>query len=142
MVCLVISISHAAERQWEDLPINWDRDVREAWKSAVQVNRPLLVFITMDGCLYCEKMKRTTLKDRQVVYDLQHQFVPVTLNVKDAPDLVELLKIKSFPTTVVIHTNGDVIESLSGYQTSRQLRQSLQATLRVVARERAASRRR
>jgi thioredoxin-related protein len=125
----------AANQPRTEQSLQWQGDVREAWQLAQKSDRPLLVFITMDSCLYCEKMKKTTLRDRFVVRDVHSAFVPVTVNLKDVPDLVELLMVKSFPTTVVIHTNGDVIESMSGYQTSRQLRQRLQASLRVVARE-------
>ena len=130
------TIAGAAERTRGHQTVRWDRDVRVAWQSALSTDRPLLMFLTMDGCLYCQKMKKTTLQDRFVVHDLQSEFVPVALNVKDAPDLVERLQVKSFPTTVIIQTNGDVVESISGYQTPRQLRQRLHATLRQVARER------
>ncbi len=132
----VAATAHAADRSRGRHKLNWDQDVRQAWKSAHTADRPLLMFLTMDGCLYCQKMKKTTLQDRHVVNDLQSQFVSVALNIKDAPDLVEQLKVKSFPTTVIIQTNGDVIESISGYQTPSQLRQRLHATLRQVARER------
>ncbi len=115
--------------------LDWDRDVRTAWRTALETQRPLVVFITMDDCLFCQKMKKTTLQDRQVVSDLRLQFVPVAVNVKDQPDLVKLLLIKSFPTTVVILNNGDVIESITGYQTPKQLHERLLSTLRQAARE-------
>ncbi len=127
----------AAERRAAPV-IDWDQDVRVAWRQAVDADKPLLVFVTMDNCLYCERMKRSTLADRRVVQDLRSQFVPVSVNLKDVPDLVELLEIKSFPTTVVIHTNGDVVESITGYKSAQQLRERLQTSLRVVAQERVA----
>ncbi len=119
--------------------LNWDRDVRSAWQTAQETQRPLLVFVTMDDCLFCQKMKKTTLQDRQVVSDLQLQFVPVAVNVKDQPDFVKLLMVKSFPTTVVILNNGDVIDSIAGYQTPKQLHERLLSTLRQAAREQRAT---
>jgi len=140
VACIVIfltpiSLGFAAEPTRSLSQVNWDRDVREAWQEARQNDRPLLVYVTMDSCIYCEKMKKTTLQDRRVLSDLQTYFTPVSLNVKEAPDLVQLLMIKSFPSTVVIQTDGDVIESIAGYQTSRQLRQRLRLTLQQVAQE-------
>ena len=125
----------AAEQTDKSSAIDWERDIRAAWRSAVKADRPLLVFLTMDGCLYCEKMKRTTLQDRHVVGDLTKNFESVTLNLKDAPEFVKQLQVKSFPTTVVIIPNGDVVESISGYQTVKQIRERLHATLRLVAQE-------
>ncbi len=101
----------------------------------MKADRPLLVFLTQDCCRYCEKMKRTTLQDHHVVDDLTRYFEPVALNLKDAPDFVQQLKVKSFPTTVIIMTDGDVIESISGYQTVKQMRERLHAALRLVAQE-------
>ena len=75
------------------------------------------------------------MKDRLVVGDLSKHFEPVTLNVKDAPEFVDQLRVKSFPTTVIIKPNGDVVEAISGYQTVKQLRERLHATVRLVAQE-------
>jgi thioredoxin-related protein len=141
LLLLATGYTNAEHQSAAGSPLQWQHDVREAWQIAQQADRPLLVFITMDSCLYCEKMKKTTLRDHFVLRDVQSRFIPATVNVKDAPELVELLMVKSFPTTVVIHTNGDVIESISGYQTSKQFRQKLQASLRVVAQEQRARRR-
>jgi len=136
VVLMLTALSHADEKSGGSSKLDWDRDVRAVWQTARRTDRPMLVFVTMDSCLYCQKMKKTTLDDRDVIRDLRMHFEPVVLHVKDAPDLVQLLGIKSLPTTVIVLTNGDVVELLSGYQTARQLRQRLHATLRLVARER------
>lgn len=129
----------AAERSASREPLTWDRDVHTAWQLALKTQRPLLVFITMDDCLYCQKMKKSTLQDRQIVHDLTTEFVPVTINVKDQPELVKLLFVKSYPTTVIILNNGDVIDSIAGYQTPRQLHERLNTTLRQAAKEQRAA---
>ncbi len=142
IVLALTALGSASEPSRGSHSLNWEQDIRSAWQLAVKADRPMLVFLTMDDCIYCKKMKRTTLRDRQVVRDLQSQFVSVTLNVKDAPDLVKLLKVKSFPTTVIIETNGDVVESIAGFQSVKQLRERLHKTLRQVAQQRGAARRR
>lgn len=138
--CLVVLLAHvnmiaAAEPSRPAPKVDWNRDVRTAWQESLQTDRPLLVFVTMDSCLYCEKMKKSTLQDRLVLSDLQTHFTPVALNVKHAPELVQQLMIKSFPSTVVIQANGDVVESIAGYQTPQQLRQRLRLTLQQVAQQ-------
>lgn len=116
-------------------PVAWNQDVRTAWQTSLELQRPLLVFITMDDCMYCQKMKKTTLQDRQVVSDLKSEFVSVAVNVKDQPELVKRLLVKSYPTTVIILNNGDVIDSIAGYQSAKQLHERLVSTLRQAARE-------
>jgi len=135
LLTVTAAISHAQQPDNRQA-LAWDRDIHLAWQDAVKTQRPLLVFITMDDCLYCKKMKKSTLQDEQVVDDLRSQFVPVALNAKDAPELMERLKIKSFPTTIVVEINGDVVDAITGYKSASQLRQRLRMTLRRVAQER------
>jgi hypothetical protein len=42
--------------------------------------------------------------------------------------------VRTFPTLVVIQPNGDVVESISGYQTPKQLREKLAPIVRQAAR--------
>ena len=60
-------------------------------------------------------MKQTTFRDKDVQRDIESWFVAVSLNVKDDPAFVKTLGIKIFPATVIIQPNGDVVESLRGY---------------------------
>ena len=115
--------------------LKWVGDLDTAWETAREKQRPLLLFVTMDGCVHCQKMKQTTLRDKDVQGDLQTLFIPVALNAKDEPELVKNLRLRLFPAVVVIQPNGDVLESISGYQTPKQLREKLSSTLRQAARE-------
>ncbi len=136
VLLLVLSAAgSAAEPASTRESIAWNQDVRTAWQTSIELHRPLLVFITMDDCMYCQKMKKTTLLDRQVVSALRTEFVPVAVNVKDQPELVKRLLVKSYPTTVIILNNGDVIDFIAGYQSAKQLHERLVSTLRQAARE-------
>ncbi len=84
-------------------------------------------------------MKQTTLKDAAIQSELKRRFIPVALNVKDAPEFIQTLRVRSFPTLLVIDPNGDVVESISGYQTPKQLRDKLAPTAREVARGKSAA---
>lgn len=116
----------------------WHSDLKTAWETASAQERPLLVFLTTDGCAYCQKMKQTTLRDKGVQADLSARFIPVVLNSKDEPDLVKMLKIRVYPSVVVIEPSGDVVESISGYQTAKQLREKLAPKTRQATREKPA----
>jgi thioredoxin-related protein len=115
--------------------LQWEPDLKTAWRAAREQQRPLLLFLTMDNCAHCQKMKQTTLQDKGVQTDIDSRFVAVTINVKDEPDFVKMLGISTLPTTVVIQPNGDVVESMRGYLTAKQFREKLLSTARQAAAE-------
>jgi thioredoxin-related protein len=117
--------------------VAWSGSLVSAWRTAREQQRPLFVFVTMDSCAHCQKMKQVTFKDTQIQGELKARFVPVTLNVEDEPDFVKILRVRSFPTLVVIQPNGDVVESISGYQTPKQLREKLSVAVRQASHEKA-----
>ncbi len=116
----------------------WQTDLKTAWETASEQQRPLLVFLTTDGCAYCQKMKQTTLRDKGVQADVSARYIPILLNAKDEPDLVKMLKIRVYPSVVVIEPSGDVVESISGYQSAKQLREKLAPKTRQAVREKPA----
>lgn len=113
--------------------LQWEPDLKTAWRAAREQQRPLLLFLTMDNCSHCQKMKQTTLQDKGVQTDIDSRFVAVTLNVKDEPDFVKKLGVSAMPTTVIIQPNGDVVESMRGYLSAKQFREKLLSTARQAA---------
>jgi thioredoxin-related protein len=133
MILLAVSMMSGAAEPVKDDGIKWSGDLKTAWEVASDQQRPLLVFVTMDGCSHCQRMKQTTLRDKAVQGDLKSGFVLVALNVKDEPEFIKILRIQTFPAMVVIQPNGDVVESISGYQTPKQLREKLSSTTRQAS---------
>lgn len=60
--------------------LQWTADLTAAREAARKQQRPLLLFVTMDGCVHCQKMKQTTLRDRDLQRELQAEFIPVMFN--------------------------------------------------------------
>jgi thioredoxin-related protein len=135
VILLAAATLAAKEPTKPNTGLKWAPDLATAWETARDRQRPLLIFVTMDGCLHCQKMKQTTLRDKDVQRDVQDEFVPVTLNAKDEPKLIKKLGLTLFPAVVVIHPDGEVLDSISGYQTAKQLREKLSSTLREAARD-------
>jgi thioredoxin-related protein len=133
LTCLAVAF--AAESARRPPALQWTQDLVAAWRTARDEQRPLFLFLTMDGCVHCQRMKQTTLQDVRVQHELKSRFVPVALNVKDEPEFVKVLRVRSFPTLVVIQPNGDVVESISGFQTAKQLREKLESDFRQASHE-------
>lgn len=103
----------------------WIRDVDQALQVAARQQRPLLVFVTMDGCKYCQRMEQTTFSSVQVRQTISANFVPVVVKQSERPDLMRELQIQSFPTTMIVTPQGDVVREMRGYVEPRRFQQML-----------------
>jgi protein disulfide-isomerase len=99
----------------------WATNPNQAWKSAQVSQRPLLLFITTDNCVYCRKMEQDTFSNRRVAADIQNEFVAANVDAKTNPDLVRKLKVQSYPTTVIISPKAGVVDYIPGYVAPREL---------------------
>ena len=105
---------HAADLAWES-------DVDAAWKVAREKQRPLLVFITTAGCRYCTLMQNTTFADPDVADLIDRGFVPAAVDAKDVAWLIKSQKVTSFPTTLVISADAQVLDRINGYVKAAEL---------------------
>ena len=118
-------VQTASSSAAESMTLAWHSDADAAWKATQISNRPMLLFITMSNCTYCEKMKYETYRDDTVISDIQNSFIPATVEGPRHPKLVEKLGVQSYPTTVIIGPDGRVWESITGYLTPKELRRRL-----------------
>jgi thioredoxin-related protein len=116
----------------------WLRDVEHALDLAQAQQRPLVVFVSMDGCGHCVRMVRTTFRDNDVRQALGESFVAAAVKASERPDLVKHLQIRSFPTTLLVGSDGQVLDQLVGYVDARTFRQRLQAVAGLVRQRQAA----
>lgn len=122
-------------------PIRWHSDPAKAHQLARTHRRPMLLFITTNGCHYCSTMKTRTFADPQVAADITSQFVAATVNGPDYATLTHQLGVKGYPTTVIISPDYRVLDSITGYVDARRFRQRLSASVdrHLVAMRRSSS---
>ncbi len=123
-------VASAAEPAGE----NWHHDWQSAWRDSQAQNRPLVLFVTMEHCHYCEKMSRETYGDASVIEDIASGFVLASINSDTHPNLMRKLHVDAFPTTVIMGADAKVIDSMTGYVGPEQLRLRLKAAGAKVAR--------
>lgn len=122
LACVVLnttSFSQAAT-------IDWRRQVNDAVTEATKSGRPILVSISTDWCHFCKKMDRETLSDSRVANHVQKCFVPLKLDGDQNKELVRLLGVRSYPTTVILSPKMEVVTKLTGFQTADQLTHALE----------------
>jgi thiol-disulfide isomerase/thioredoxin len=116
LAVLALSLA-ASERILAASPskITWHSSLRKAGQESIQTGKPVLIQFTATWCGYCHKMLETTYHDASVIQKVNEFFVPVLLDADENEKLVKLLKVKSFPTTVIISTEQEVLLLFSGY---------------------------
>ena len=104
---------------------NWKTDANQAWQSAQQEQRLMLLFITTENCLYCRKMEKDTFADQKVAAGIRQNCIPVAVLAENNETLVQKFRVRSYPTTVIISPKSGVVDYIVGYlgpdQFSRRL---------------------
>ncbi|HIF34193.1 MAG TPA: thioredoxin family protein [Planctomycetaceae bacterium] len=107
----------------------WQSEFEKAWKTAEDKKRPLLLFLSMDGCYYCKKMERDTYANEEIAKELRESFVPVRVKYRQDPQLVRRYKVQVFPTTVIIYPGTKRVEKFPGYVGPSQMKSRLASSL-------------
>lgn len=114
--------------------IEWQTEFEKAYQTAKDEKRPLLLYVSMEGCHYCNKMDRETYADTGVAKDITKDFVPVKVKRHQAPGLVQRYGVNIYPTTVIIHPETRRVETIRGYVSASVLKSRLAGIRNVVRR--------
>lgn len=109
--------------------VAWVHDYDQARKLAMHESKPLLLFLTADGCHYCEMMRRDVFGDRRVVKGLKDSFVAAKLKIDPQSELAQKLQVTLFPTTVIIDSEGNVMDYARGYRKSTEIHDRMMAAV-------------
>jgi hypothetical protein len=101
----------------------------DAWTAAQKSNRPILLYVTMPGCPHCEKMIEETYHLPNVEQMVSQSFESVYISRRTHPKLVKSLKVKWYPTTVLVGTNNKVMDVIEGYVDAKTFQRRLKVGL-------------
>ncbi|MCA9188577.1 MAG: thioredoxin family protein [Pirellulaceae bacterium] len=93
-------------------------NVEEALAAAKLSHRPVVVFLSMSGCHFCDKMKAETLSDPLVVDHLSQSFEATVAMHEDNPGLAQSHGVNVFPTTLILNAQGGLIDKIDGFVTA------------------------
>lgn len=94
--------------------IEWKEDYKTALKNAKQNGKLLFVFITSKDCKFCEKLKETTLKDKEIAEKINKDYVSVTV-MKDRDNFPKKLNAKATPMIYFLDKDENIIDYSLGY---------------------------
>lgn len=102
--------------------INWIHKYGTARRTGTKKQKPVMLFLTMDGCLHCRRMDHTVFSDSRIATGLNQKFVPARLKLERTSQLAQDLKVTVFPTTVFIAPDGKILDYVRGYLPSQKFR--------------------
>jgi thioredoxin-like negative regulator of GroEL len=100
----------------------------QAWTAAQESNRPILVYATAPNCPHCVRMISETFAASPVKRLATDSFETVYVDRAEQPELAAKLKIRYFPTTIVVAPNNQVLDVIEGYVDAATLNQRLKTS--------------
>ena len=136
----IVITTEAAARGAETLAptaspqIHWFLDYNVARKKAEAKDRPLLIYFYADYSVYCQNMFKKTFQDAKLVRTIKKHFVALKMDGEKDGKLAGMLRIASYPTTIVAGPDGKILDTFSGYMDAPAFLEKLQGVIKSVAR--------
>jgi hypothetical protein len=120
----------AAPSETPTAAIQWEYDLKTAYRFSVATGRPLLIVFSGPNCGWCRKLERDTLGDAGVAALVNGSFIPLHLDSSKHRRAAEILEVDGLPSSYVLNADADLLAMVEGYHPptdyARVLRQSLE----------------
>ena len=114
LIAFFASSLSAAEPQPSE--IHWERDLQKGRAAMKDLDRPMLLYLTAPGCIYCEQMKQETFNQQWIIEEIGRKYLPVLINGREHKVIADRLRVRMFPTIAIVHPTGKVVEIVRGYR--------------------------
>ena len=128
IVCLTAAAGQAAE-------IAWRTDYDEAVHESARLKKPILIEVTAPWCGYCKQMFGQTFADQRVVEQVNRSFIPIRLDAARDSELVDALRVESFPATIVVASDRKILKRIAGFHPAEALLSQFSGVLLQASRD-------
>lgn len=97
-----------------EVDLVWHRDLETALSRAEAEYRPVLAVFSSPGCGWCQRLKTETLDDPETRNLLKH-YALVEIDVMDDPLTAQQYGLRGVPTVLILSSDGQVRNGVSGY---------------------------
>ena len=95
--------------------IPWQPNLDSARTLAAQSDRLILMHFRSEACSPCVRMDREVFSDVRVASELTRYYVPVRIDVRQAPKLAQQYGVTAYPTDVIVTPEGKEIGRSVGF---------------------------
>ena len=103
----------------------WLTSLDQALLKAQEENKPVIVDLYTDWCLYCKDLENKIFPAKDVALELQ-KFVAVRINGDESRDVVAKFSVRGYPTILLLDKNGNFIDKITGLPNNELLITKLQ----------------
>lgn len=99
------------------------QDLEKAKSQAKEEKRYIMVDVYADWCGWCKKMDATTFKNEDVTSFIESNLVPLKINtgVGKGKEFATKYGVRGLPTIVYLDYEGNLMKTVPGYKTAKQL---------------------
>ncbi|MCP4711739.1 MAG: thioredoxin family protein [Planctomycetes bacterium] len=94
--------------------IPWITDYQQALVLAQEQDKPVLIAFSASWCGYCQKMKKDTYPDSDVIATLD-SFIPLMIDTDINPAVAVQYQVSGIPRYIILAPDGTQIESFVGF---------------------------
>jgi len=127
VVFAVIAVRAGLLHAEDGKAIRWHTNAEDAWQAMRDKDRPLLLFVTAEGCRFCQEMKAQTYADRKIRSEVEGAFVALSVeaDVDVDEDWLAQIGVDSFPTTLIISPRSKLLERFEGFVEAKEMQPRL-----------------
>lgn len=114
-----------AEEEAAESDIGWMDSPDKALETAKQSGRPIVAYVTSSNCRYCRKMERETWSKPAVARLVRQGWTPLRINASRNPKIVKSLRVRAYPTTVLVASDGKAYASITGFKPAEDMQEVL-----------------
>lgn len=128
VIALVVNFSQpAAASQSVDNSGLWQEWSTEVFELARKNQKLILLDVTAEWCVFCEKMDNITYRDKRVLSTINDHYIPVRVADETHPKLAKKYARYGRPLTVIFKPDGTEIVARAGYLEPQWMMWFLQA---------------
>ncbi|MBL8819407.1 MAG: thioredoxin family protein [Planctomyces sp.] len=109
--------------------VQWIVSPKDAMHAVEVQQRPMLIYLTGEQCVWCRKLERSTLSDESITATIQQRFVPLKVDGAKHADLMKNLQVRGLPAMLVVAPDGSVLHRIVGYVEPDELSEALNSSL-------------
>ena len=109
-----------AEEKHDNRFIEW-QDYDKAVSRSRAEEIPLLIHFTARWCKWCDKMKRETYKDLQIIRYLNENFAMTMVDTEKLPAVAAKYRVEGLPTLWFLDGDGRRLTSIPGFVSAETL---------------------
>ena len=130
VILVALAISSGAA---EPTAVEWQTDYQLAHKSRLQRQKPMIVYVTMDGCLHCHRMLKTSYRNQQVAGKISDGYVATIINGTHQEALAKEFGVRIYPTTFLVGPDNRIVDKMEGYVAAKELHRRLSIVSRYYS---------